>query len=63
MNCLFCNYKEIIAEKNLTFVIYDKFPVNKGHSLIIPKRHFSDFFESAQEEITAIYSLLHEVNI
>lgn len=61
MNCLFCNYKEIIAENNLAFAIYDKFPVNKGHALIIPKRHFSDFFEATQEEITAIYSLLHEV--
>ena len=61
MNCLFCNYKEIIAENNQAFAIYDKFPVNKGHALIIPKRHFSDFFEATQEEITAIYSLLHEV--
>lgn len=61
MNCLFCNYKEIIAENNLAFAICDKFPVNKGHALIIPKRHFSDFFEATQEEITAIYSLLSKV--
>lgn len=61
MDCLFCNYKEIIAENELAFAIYDKFPVNKGHALIIPKRHFSSFFEATEEEIKAIYSLLHDV--
>lgn len=61
MDCLFCNYKETIAENQLAFAIYDKFPVNKGHALIIPKRHFSSFFEATEEEIKAIYSLLHDV--
>lgn len=61
MDCLFCNYKETIAENELAFAIYDKFPVNKGHALIIPKRHFSSFFEATEEEIKAIYSLLHDV--
>lgn len=61
MDCLFCNYKETIGENELAFAIYDKFPVNKGHALIIPKRHFSSFFEATEEEIKAIYSLLHDV--
>lgn len=63
MECLFCNYDkdEIIAENDLAFAIYDKFPVNEGHSLIIPKRHFESFFEASPEEITAIYDLLHKV--
>lgn len=63
MNCIFCEYKkdEYIAENELAFAIYDKFPVNKGHALIIPKRHFESFFEATEEEIKAIYSLLHQV--
>lgn len=62
-NCIFCNYNksEIIAENELAFAVLDKFPVNKGHTLIIPKRHFQSFFEANGEEIKAIYSLLHEV--
>ena len=61
--CIFCNYNksEIIAENKYTFAILDNSPVNEGHCLIISKRHFSNFFEATEEEIKAIYSLLHEV--
>lgn len=61
--CIFCNYNrsEIIVENKYTFAILDHFPVNNGHCLIIPKRHFANFFEATEEEIKAIYSLLHEV--
>lgn len=63
MNCIFCEYSknEYIAENELVFAIYDKFPVNKGHVLIIPKRHFESFFEATVEDVKAIYSLMHEV--
>ena len=61
--CIFCNYNrsEIIAENKYTFAILDRFPVNNGHCLIITKRHFANFFEASEEEVKAIYSLLHEV--
>ncbi|WP_291635357.1 HIT family protein [Clostridium sp.] len=61
--CKFCDYRksEIIAENKFAFAILDHFPVNEGHCLIIPKRHFSSFFEASEEEIKAIYGLLHEV--
>ena len=45
---------------SLAFAIYDKCPVTQGHTLVIPKRHYSDFFESKKEEIDAILSLLWE---
>ena len=62
-NCIFCNYNksEIIAENRFAFAVLDKFPVNEGHALIIPKRHFESFFDANEEEIKAIYSLMHEV--
>jgi len=61
--CIFCNYSnsEIIVENKFTYAILDHFPVNNGHCLIIPKRHFADFFEATEEEVKAIYSLMHEV--
>ncbi|TDT46069.1 HIT family protein [Fonticella tunisiensis] len=67
-DCLFCNiYKnekdKIIAENELAFAIYDAFPVNEGHVLVIPKRHFDSFFDAAQEEISAIYDLLHKCKV
>lgn len=62
-DCIFCNYNkaEIIAENKFAFAILDKYPVNEGHTLIIPKRHFKIFFEATEEEIKGIYSLMHEV--
>lgn len=64
-NCIFCDIyknksKRILTENELAFAIYDAFPVNEGHILIIPKRHFDNFFDATNDEITAIYSLLHE---
>ncbi|RDV84346.1 HIT family protein [Ammonifex thiophilus] len=61
--CLFCNLprEAIIAENELAFAIFDKYPVNPGHTLVLPKRHFASFFEATEEEIVALYCLLHEV--
>ncbi|MBW9146579.1 HIT family protein [Clostridium sp. CM027] len=61
--CIFCDYdeSEIIVENKLAFAILDHFPVNNGHCLIIPKRHFANFFEATEEEVKSIYKLMHEV--
>lgn len=62
MSCIFCSREElnIIAENELCFAIYDKYPVNLGHVLIIPKRHYKSFFDATVEEVTAIYELIHK---
>ena len=65
MECIFCSCldanDEIIAENRYAFAVMDKFPVNEGHALLVPKRHFSNLFEASEEEIKAIYGLMHEV--
>lgn len=63
MNCIFCEFDKnnYIAENELAFAIFDKFPVNEGHALIIPKRHFKNFFDATKDEIDACYDLLHKV--
>ncbi|OIJ20956.1 diadenosine tetraphosphate hydrolase [Anaerobacillus alkalidiazotrophicus] len=58
--CPFCNPKNIVFENDLAFAIFDIFPVNKGHLLIIPKRHVSDFFDTTLEERAAINQLLED---
>jgi len=59
-SCLFCNLDRgrIVAEDNLSYAINDKFPVTKGHSLIIPKRHFQEYFEITQPELNSINNLI-----
>ncbi len=61
--CLFCKMdkKRIIAESNLAYAIQDKYPVSNGHSLIIPKRHFPDYFEITQPELNAVNTLLSQI--
>lgn len=59
-NCIFCDMKDYILENDLAYAIFDKFPVNKGHMLFIPKRHVKDFFDITKEEREAIFSLIDE---
>lgn len=59
--CIFCNIKserEIISENDFAIAFYDAYPVTKYHTLIIPKRHISDYFELTKEELEAIEELL-----
>lgn len=61
--CIFCNLieTEILAENQLALAFYDKFPVNTGHVLIIPKRHIETIFDATNYEILAINDLIIEV--
>ena len=56
----FLDNRERLFENELGFVIYDGFPVSKGHCLIIPKRVYSDYFESTEEEIIGLQKLVIE---
>ena len=62
-NCIFCNVSQsdVIVGNKLAIAFYDKFPVNEGHVLIVPKRHVETFFDAAIEELHAINLLIFEV--
>ena len=51
--CLFCNKKKqnIIYSSEFVYVVRDSFPVTKFHSLIIPHRHISNFFDLDKDEL------------
>ena len=59
-SCLFCRIekKRIIEENNLAYLIFDGYPVTQHHMLIIPKRHFGEYFDIYQPELNAIQHLL-----
>ncbi len=60
--CPFCNLeREKILESELSFAIYDGFPVNEGHALIIPKRHTAIYFDLTNDEQTDCFKLLNEI--
>ena len=60
--CVFCNLKrKKIEENEFAFAIKDNFPVTKGHHLVIPKRHVSDYFDLEQSEINSINKILFSI--
>lgn len=61
--CLFCNMNRdrYIAENELAFAVRDGFPVTELHSLVIPRRHVSDYFDLTKEELIACNELLQTV--
>ena len=60
INCPFCNpsEKDILLKNELCYARFDKYPVNKGHLLIIPFRHFDNYFDASKEEKFAIIELI-----
>ena len=53
--------RELIVETATVFSFYDKFPVSIGHSLIVPKRLVSNYFDLSQKEQTALWIVVNEV--
>lgn len=62
-DCPFCVNKNrvIIIESDQAYSIYDKYPVNPGHALIIPKRHVEDYFALTGEEKSSCWELVDKV--
>jgi len=60
MECVFCTMDKFELENELAYAIFDKYPVNKGHMLIIPKRHTANYFDLTIEERLAIDKLLFQ---
>jgi len=62
ISCIFCNLSEsrVELENEYAIAIYDKYPVNEGHMLIIPRRHYASYFQATEAEIMALNRLLTE---
>jgi diadenosine tetraphosphate (Ap4A) HIT family hydrolase len=62
-DCPFCWLPaERILETNArALAIADAFPVSPGHTLIIPRRHTTSFFELTEDEVAAVYELLRRM--
>jgi diadenosine tetraphosphate (Ap4A) HIT family hydrolase len=52
---------ERVAENDLAFAIRDRFPVTPGHTLVIPKRFVTTWFDATLEEQHALLVLVTEV--
>ena len=60
--CIFCDMKNIDAQGILfqddkCMVILDKFPISKGHLLIIPKKHYENMLETPDWVIDDMFEI------
>ena len=60
-NCPFCDKTNYETEGHLAFAKTDSYPVAKGHTLVIPKRHISSYFECTDSERLELWSLVDRV--
>ena len=60
MNCQFCNphMEKIVMKNDLCYAMWDQFPVNNGHLLIIPFRHTENYFTLTFDEKSAILMII-----
>lgn len=60
MNCIFCDIvsrkekAEILFEDEATISFLDIRPMNYGHSLVIPKNHYENFYEIEENDLKAV---------
>ena len=54
LHVLQIDLSRITNQNTLAYVTPDKYPVAKGHRLIIPKRHVNDYFGLDKSESSAI---------
>ena len=64
VQCPFCSPVpgEIVLRNPLCYARYDRYPVSKGHVLIVPFRHVADFFELSEDERKAALELVWQAN-
>lgn len=66
--CLFCSIIEgsvpakKVAETGLTMAFLDINPRNPGHTLLLPKKHYTHLLEMPDKELTGFFSDLKKVS-
>lgn len=63
-NCIFCNPRKnltLLTESATAYAMYDGYPASKGHVLVIPKRHVSNYFDLPFKEQSACWLMVNKV--
>jgi diadenosine tetraphosphate (Ap4A) HIT family hydrolase len=64
MTCVFCARfaaGDLLGENDGAAAFLDIFPLSPGHTLIVPRRHESDFLRLTADETMAVWRLLAPV--
>jgi diadenosine tetraphosphate (Ap4A) HIT family hydrolase len=62
MDCIFCQPdRSALAATKLSLALLDGFPVSKGHTLVVPRRHVMSIWEMTTEEYVDAFVLVRQV--
>ena len=67
MDCIFCKIakkeipSKIIIETNKSISFLDVFPLSRGHTLVIPKRHYEKIQDMADIDNNDLFDVVHKV--
>ena len=62
--CPFCDriaVGDLIAANDSAAALFDGYPLNPGHCLVVPRRHVADFFDLSQAEQADVWRLVAEI--
>jgi len=68
MNCIFCKIiqgeipAKIIKETKKSLAFLDAFPLTKGHTLVIPKKHYEKIQDMSIEDNSDLFETVHKVS-
>jgi histidine triad (HIT) family protein len=67
-DCIFC---QIIERKTSASVVYEDSevmaflshrPVNEGHTLVVPKKHYVDIYEISEAEVACLFAVVKRLS-
>ncbi|MEX0656343.1 MAG: HIT domain-containing protein [Nitrosopumilaceae archaeon] len=67
MNCILC---DILAGKKLGHFIYedenyvallDKYPIDVGHALVMPRKHYEKIFDMSEDSVGKLFSKIPKI--
>jgi histidine triad (HIT) family protein len=66
-DCIFCKIAEkeadatVVYEDDHTLAFMDIHPLNPGHTLVIPKKHYTNMLDMPGEEAARVFASVHKV--
>ena len=67
MGCIFCDILSgkleghIVYEDEDHLAFLDKYPIDDGHTLVIPKKHYERITDMAYEDVGKLFSLVPKI--
>jgi len=64
IECRFCgipsDHPRLMLSGEKGFALWDRNPASDGHFVVIPNRHFSDYFDIDDDEVVDLWSLVKQ---